>query len=87
MFSTRPCIVSAPHGSIRPITDAAFLRLRAPMRPVLEYPSVAACGAMVAAGLGITAPPVLALQLVNMAELAAVPLTRPAVARAFMGSL
>ena len=37
--------------------------------------------------LGITAPPVLALQLVNMAELAAVPLTRPAVARAFMGSL
>ena len=77
VFATRPVIVSAPQSSIRPITDAAFLHLRTPVRPVLEYPSVAACGALVAAGLGISALPVLALELVNMAELATVPLTRP----------
>lgn len=81
VFATRPCIVSAPHSSIRLVTDAAFLRLRTPVRPVLEFPSVAACGAMVAAGLGIAALPVLALELANMAELAAVPLARPAVTR------
>lgn len=81
VFATRPCIVSAPHSSIRLVTDAAFLRLRTPVQPVLEFPSVAACGAMVAAGLGIAALPVLALELANMAELAAVPLARPAVAR------
>ncbi|MFT3778484.1 MAG: LysR substrate-binding domain-containing protein [Ottowia sp.] len=81
VFATRPCIVSAPHSSIRPITDAVFMRLRTPVRPVLEFPGVAACGAMVAAGLGITALPVLALELVNMAELATVPLARPAVTR------
>lgn len=81
VFATRPCIVSAPHSSIRLVTDAAFLRLRTPVRPVLEFPSVAACGAMVAAGLGIAALPVLALELANMAGLAAVPLARPAATR------
>ncbi|WP_051954013.1 LysR family transcriptional regulator [Xenophilus azovorans] len=81
VFATRPCIVSAPHSSIRAVTDAAFLRLRRPVRPVLEFPSVAACGAMVAGGLGITALPRLALQLVDMAALATVPLVQPAVSR------
>ena len=81
VFATRPCIVSAPHSSIRPITDAVFMRLRTPVQPVMEFPSVAACGATVAAGLGISALPVLALELVNMAELATVPLARPAVTR------
>ena len=46
VFATRPCIVSAPHSSIRPITDAVFMRLRTPVQPVMEFPSVAACGAM-----------------------------------------
>ncbi len=81
VFATHPCIVSAPHSSIRLVTDAAFLRMREPVRPVLEFPSVAACGAMVAAGLGIAALPVLALELTNMAELAAIPLVRPTVTR------
>lgn len=81
VFATRPCLVSAPHSSIRQITDAAFLRLRSPVRPLMDFPSVAACGAMVGAGLGVAALPVLALELVNMAELAAVPLARPGVTR------
>lgn len=81
VFGTRACIMSAAHSSIRQVTDAVFLRQRRPPQPVLEYPSVAAAGALVAAGLGITALPVLALQLVDMRELAAVPLVRPEIAR------
>ncbi|HNE59498.1 MAG TPA: LysR family transcriptional regulator [Ottowia sp.] len=81
VFGTRDCIMSAAHSSIRQVTDAVFLRQRTPPSPVLEYPSVAAAGALVAAGLGITALPVLALQLVDMRELVAVPLVRPAMAR------
>lgn len=81
VFSTHPCIVSAAQTSIRPVTDAVFLRRRTPVRPVLEYPSVADAGALVAAGVGITALPVLALQLLNMTELAAVPLQRPFMTR------
>ncbi|HOZ94109.1 MAG TPA: LysR family transcriptional regulator [Ottowia sp.] len=81
VFGMRDCIMSAAHSSIRQVTDAVFLRQRTPPSPVLEYPSVAAAGALVAAGLGITALPVLALQLVDMRELVAVPLVRPAMAR------
>ncbi len=81
VFATQPCIVSGPRSSIRPVTDAVFLNLRKPVRPVLEYPSVAASGALVAAGIGITALPVLALQLLDMTELAAVPLQRPFMTR------
>lgn len=81
VFAAQPCIVAGQNSSIRPITDAVFLRQRTPVRPVLEYPSVAACGALVAAGLGITALPMLALQLLNMSELAFVPLQRPNMTR------
>ena len=81
VFGAHPCLVSASSSSIRHVTDAVFLRQRHPPEPVLEYPSVAAAGAMVAAGLGITALPVLALQLVDMRELAAVPLVRPYMSR------
>ena len=81
VFTTRPCIVSAAQSSIRPVTDAVFLRQRTPVRPVLEYPSVAASGALVAAGVGITALPRLALELVDMSQLAAIPLQRPYMTR------
>ena len=63
------------------MTDAVFLRQRTPVRPVLEYPSVAASGALVAAGVGITALPRLALELVDMSQLAAIPLQRPYMTR------
>ena len=81
VFGTQPCIMSSAHSSIRHVTDAVFLRQRNPVRPVLEYPSVGSCGALIEAGLGITALPILALSLLNMAQLAAVPLQRPVVSR------
>lgn len=79
VFATRPFIASQVSSSIRPITDAALLRLS--VSPALEYPSVSACGALVGAGLGITALPRMALDLVRMEELAAVPLVRPQINR------
>ena len=81
VFTSRPFIASQPTSSIRPITDAVFLQKRLTVPAALDYPSVAACGALVAAGLGITALPRLALELVDMRALAAVPLQRPTVAR------
>jgi DNA-binding transcriptional LysR family regulator len=81
VFASHPFIASQPRSSIRPITDAVFVQKRMALRPVLEYPSVAACGALVAAGLGLTALPALALRLVDMRQLAQVPLQRPVISR------
>ena len=82
VFAQRPFIASAPASSIRPITDAVFVQKRLALRPALEYPRVTACGALVAAGLGISALPRLTLGLMSMEGLAAVPLVRPQAARA-----
>ena len=81
VFVTRAIIASGFHSSIRPITEAAFLQRGLQVVPALEYPSVAAAGALVAAGLGLTALPNLALQLTRHDDLATVPLRRPAVSR------
>ncbi|WBY00683.1 LysR substrate-binding domain-containing protein [Ramlibacter tataouinensis] len=77
----RPFIGSSAQGSIGPIVDAALLRQDITVTPTLEYPSVAAGGAMVAEGLGITVLPRLALGLVASRGLAVVPLQRPVVGR------
>lgn len=78
----RPFIASSVRSSIRPITDAAFLQRGLSVVPVLECPSVASSGALVAAGMGITALPRLALDLIKPdAQLVVVPLQRPSVAR------
>ncbi|MBS0414510.1 MAG: LysR family transcriptional regulator [Proteobacteria bacterium] len=82
VFAQRPFIASALHSSIRPLTDAVFMQRRITPRPALEYPSVSACGALVAAGLGISALPRLTLGLMSMEGLAAVPLVRPQASRA-----
>jgi len=81
VFATRPFIASGFRSSIRPITDAAFLQRGLQVVPALEYPSVAAAGALVAAGLGITALPRLALQLAHNDDLVTVPLQRPVMSR------
>ena len=82
VFAQRPFISSAPASSIRQITDAVFVQKRLTLRPTLEYPSVTACGALVAAGLGIAALPRLTLVLANLQGLAAAPLVRPQASRA-----
>ena len=77
VFATRPFIGSQPRSSIRHITDAVFLQRRMSVRAALEYPSVSAGASLVLAGAGITALPRLALSLVNMQGLCAIPLVRP----------
>ena len=80
-FAGRPFIGSSSQGSIGPILEAVLLRQNISVIPALEYPSVAAGGAMVAEGLGITALPRLALGLVASQDLAVVPLQGPVVCR------
>lgn len=81
VFASRPFIASSLRSSIRPITDAAFLQKGLQVDTALEYPSVPAGGALVAAGLGLTAIPRLALHLINNNALVAVPLKGPAMFR------
>ena len=81
VFAGRPFLASSRSSSIRPITDAAFLRKGLQVHHALEFPSVAAAGALVLAGLGVTALPRLALHLLNQQGLAIVPLHGPAMSR------
>lgn len=81
VFAGQPFIASGSKSSIRPITEAAFTRKGLAVHQALEFPSVAAGGAMVLAGLGLTALPRLALHLLNHQGLATVPLTGPAMTR------
>jgi len=78
VFASRPFIAISASSSIRPVTDAAFLQKGLQVVPALECPSVAATGALVLAGLGVTALPRLALDLIKQDDsLAVVPLQRP----------
>jgi DNA-binding transcriptional LysR family regulator len=82
VFAGQPFIASGSKSSIRPITDAAFLRKGLRVHQAIESPSVAATGALVLAGLGITALPRLALHLLSQKGLAMVPLQAPSLSRA-----
>lgn len=77
VFAGRPFIGSSSQGSIGPIVDAVLLRQNISVSAAFEFPSVAAGGAMVAEGLGITALPKLALGLIAAPDLVAVPLHGP----------
>jgi len=79
-FAGRPFLAAFPQSSIRPVTDAVFLQQGLQVHAPLTYPSIAAAGALVQAGLGITALPRLALHL-TVADLAALPLRQPAIHR------
>ena len=81
VFGTRPYISAQPRSSIRQITDAVFLQRGIAVDASLECPSVSACGALVLANVGIGALPQLALSLINMQGMCAVPLVRPQMMR------
>ena len=81
VFAERPFLAAFPQSSIRPVTDAVFLQQGLQVHAPLTYPSIAAAGALVRTGLGITALPRMALHLVASEGLVAVPLQRPALHR------
>ena len=80
-FADRPFIAAFPQSSIRPVTDAVFLQQGLQVHSPLTYPSIAAAGALVQTGLGITALPRMALRLIATDGLVVVPLQRPAMHR------
>jgi LysR family transcriptional regulator, carnitine catabolism transcriptional activator len=81
VFGTRSFIGSSSQGSVAPIANAVLLSQGIAPRQRLQYPSVAAAGAMVAAGLGVTALPRLAVSLVASTDVVAVPLKGPVASR------
>lgn len=74
VFSQHPFIASGSVTSIRQITDRVFSAAGLNIIPRYESSNLAVLGAMVTAGLGISAIPRLALRLLDATELAVVPL-------------
>ena len=81
VFAERPFISCGFASSIRPVTDAVFLQKGLRVTPTIEASSIAAGGALVAAGLGLTALPRLALRLIKNDDLTSIPLRRPTMSR------
>lgn len=80
-FESRPFIASSLNSSIRPLTEAVFLEQGLAVRPAFECANIAIIGALVDAGLGISAVPRLALRLLDARTLAAIPLGSPKLGR------
>lgn len=81
-FQDHPVIAPSSSSSIRPMADAAFLRLGLTIRPAFECDGeLSTCGALIAQGLGIMPVPRLALCLMDLSRLAAVPLKKPILRR------
>ena len=64
-----PFIAMAEGTSVRELLDAACLRLGTALAPRFEVAHLATAGALVAAGLGVTALPTLTLPVLNMGDL------------------
>lgn len=78
----RQCFVAmAPSSSVRPMTDRVFVELGITVDVRYESDNISLMGPMVAAGLGVSALPRLALALTDCSELAVVRLTSPRVTR------
>lgn len=80
-FGRFPFVAAGSRSSIRKVTDAVLLQISTSVTTTLEYSSVSVCGALVAEGVGLTALPKLALGLVDMSNLTAIPLTSPRISR------
>ena len=63
IFATRPFVAMAKASSVRAMTDAAFLQAGLSVSPLYECAFLGTTGALVKAGLGITALPRFAMPL------------------------
>lgn len=68
IFTARPFVAMAKSSSVRAMTDAAFLQAGLSVSPLYECAFLGTTGALVAAGLGITALPRLAMKLTAAAD-------------------
>ena len=81
IFTTRPFIAMSPESSVRPMTDAAFLTAGLSVAPLYECGHLATGGGLVAAGLGLTALPELAIAALGNPSLATTRLEGPVLDR------
>lgn len=80
-FEHRPFIAMAPSSSVRMMTDAAFIQVMAPIKPLYECSQMATAGALILSGMGISAMPRLAMPLAAAGGLAWRSLSKPALKR------
>lgn len=80
-LSEHPFVALTPESSIRPLTDWAFREAGAAVHNVFEASQVVTVAGFVAAGLGVSALPSLALPLANFADLSIHSLSDPWVHR------
>ncbi|WP_294352357.1 LysR family transcriptional regulator [uncultured Sphingomonas sp.] len=81
VFVDHPFIAMAARSSVRDLTDAAMSKADVSVRPLFECTQLASVGAMIEAGLGITALPRSCLGMLHMGALAARRLEAPVIER------
>lgn len=80
-FAEHPFVAMSPASSVRTMTDAAFLHAGLAVKQLYECAHLATAGGLVAAGLGITALPRLALPIIGGESLASRTLIGPSLKR------
>lgn len=77
IFAEHPFIAMAPRSSVRALTDAAMLQANVAARALYDCTQLATVGALIEAGLGITALPESTLRMLHGGRIAARPLVDP----------
>ncbi len=80
-FSERPFVATSQNSSIRRTTDAVFAQAGMAVEPLYESGNVSMTAALVAAGLGVSAIPLLSLGLIDQTGLSTRKLVGPCVSR------
>lgn len=81
IVNERPLLASGPSSSIRPIVDRVLAGAGHSIIPRYEAANISVLGAMVAAGLGISFVPTMALRLMDMSQIRTYPLNDPTICR------
>jgi LysR family carnitine catabolism transcriptional activator len=81
IFSQHPFIAMSPRSSVRELTDAAMEQAGVAARPLYDCAQLTTLGALIEAGLGITALPRSAADMLRSRALSLRPLVRPAISR------
>lgn len=81
IFVDHPFIAMAPRSSVRELTDAAMTKADVSVRGLYECTQLATVGALIHAGLGITALPQSTIGMLNAGHVAARALVDPVVHR------
>jgi len=81
VFIDQPFIAMAPRSSVRELTDAALHKAGVTVRPLFECTQLATVGALIEAGLGITALPSSTIDMIQSPLIISRPLKEPVMTR------